>query len=319
MKIDKHKLQNSKITKVAKFILTSAPFALLLSIAFFWYEMYENDKENDKMISELKNIEQSLSTRYIGIFPNYLPQINQLLLNANPEKPIIIFEDVLYYGIVSTPNEFKKMINHLLELSKECKITIVYYDTNQRIYRRYIRESKINPQFYTEIANETTKLRQQYQHRQFPKGQNAYSFADSIVSEKYFALSKDQNFEKTIKKYLTPLYNPATDRDSLFWRIDQAKTAPIKKPMDKITFYDYLSMYRGITKELENAFRQHNIELIPINEYLVMSCWYNDNKAVLAFPSKYSTDEIGFYSQDHIFAKYIEKMLDGVKNQVREN
>ena len=50
----------------------------------------------------------------------------------------------------------------------------------------------------------------------------------------------------------------------------------------------------------------------------MMSCWLtkvgDSEKAIFAFPSKYSTDEIGFTSQDKAFSKYIHTMLNGIKN-----
>ena len=63
----------------------------------------------------------------------------------------------------------------------------------------------------------------------------------------------------------------------------------------------------------------YGVDMVPMNEYLTMSCWLvkKGNKgigSVLAFPSKYSTDEIGFYSQDEAFSRYITTMLEGVKD-----
>jgi len=46
-----------------------------------------------------------------------------------------------------------------------------------------------------------------------------------------------------------------------------------------------------------------------------MSCWFNDDRGVFAFPSKYNTDEVAFFTQDHVFSEYINTMLEGVKTQ----
>ena len=145
--------------------------------------------------------------------------------------------------------------------------------------------------------------------------------ADSTVSEKYFTKTRNERgteFEKHVKRCLIPIYNSETDSDSLFFRIDEVKRKALDKPIQSITFQDYMDMYQGISRELIAAFKAHNIELIGLDEYLVMSCWLNDEKAVLAFPSKYSTDEIGFFSQDPAFSKYIFTMLEGVKSRSKE-
>jgi hypothetical protein len=49
----------------------------------------------------------------------------------------------------------------------------------------------------------------------------------------------------------------------------------------------------------------------------MMSCWMSivngKESAIFTFPSKDSTDEIGFISQDAAFSKYIQTMLNGMK------
>lgn len=69
--------------------------------------------------------------------------------------------------------------------------------------------------------------------------------------------------------------------------------------------------------------KENSIELVTLNEYLTMSCWLvkpahknRSSSANLAFPSKYSNDEIGFYSQDEFFAEYITTILQGVRGDV---
>jgi hypothetical protein len=54
----------------------------------------------------------------------------------------------------------------------------------------------------------------------------------------------------------------------------------------------------------------------------MMSCWLTkigkEERAIFAFPSKYSTDEIGFVSQDKAISRYIYKMIVGIKNNVTQ-
>ena len=70
-------------------------------------------------------------------------------------------------------------------------------------------------------------------------------------------------------------------------------------------------------------YNKYGIDMVPLDDYLTMSCWMvkksnpKEVKTVLAFPSKFSSDEIGFYSQDEAFSKYIGTMLEGVRQNLR--
>ena len=72
-------------------------------------------------------------------------------------------------------------------------------------------------------------------------------------------------------------------------------------------------MYREITVLLADEYNKHGIELIPIDENLSISCGLVVDKAIMSFPGKYATDEIGFYSRDPAFSKYIMTMLNGFR------
>lgn len=130
----------------------------------------------------------------------------------------------------------------------------------------------------------------------------------------------DENMELSASELIT---------NQMCIEIDSVKQACLGngKPVEDILFSDYETMYRGISKVIVKYYSKYGIDLVPLDEYLTMSCWLvrkSDRKevrAVLAFPSKYSTDEIGFYSQDEAFSKYIGTMLEGVKQnrQIRQN
>lgn len=49
--------------------MDSASFALFLSVAFFAYEMSEGKRETEEVVNNLMEIQNSLSTRYLGLFP----------------------------------------------------------------------------------------------------------------------------------------------------------------------------------------------------------------------------------------------------------
>ena len=83
-------------------------------------------------------------------------------------------------------------------------------------------------------------------------------------------------------------------------------------------------MYMTMSEVIAKYYSKYGVDLVPMNEYLTMSCWlvkkgnHKGIGSVLAFPSKYSTDEIGFYSQDEAFSRYITTMLEGVKGNNQE-
>ena len=100
--------------------MDSASFALILSVAFFAYEMSEGKRETEEIVKNLVTIQNSLTTRYLGLFPEYIYNINTILENALEHQKIstkadtvIIFEDVLYYGIRSDAEGFRKMYQNI--------------------------------------------------------------------------------------------------------------------------------------------------------------------------------------------------------------
>ncbi|MDR0969876.1 MAG: hypothetical protein LBM67_05010 [Lentimicrobiaceae bacterium] len=325
MKLIKEDLNKKGWWKVGKFILTSAPFALLLSIGFFWYEMYTSDQESDKMIADLRTIEQSLSTRHIGIFPDYLNEINKLLKETlnSPQDTIIIFEDVLFYGAFYNGEAFKNMILQLSKLANENKkIVIAYYDNSKnwqkgRMFREVVQESWMRQEDLSRLTQYRIMLMDSLRTKN-NNGRGSFTLpvADSIASEKYFALYRDDEsnvFSQRRKKILVPFYDVAKNDNMLFADLDRIKMECFDKSEKDITFSDIFQVYDKTTERLKSFFREHNIKTIPLNNYLTMSCWYNGEKVLFAFPGRFAADEIGFISHDEAILKYIKTMLDGAQ------
>lgn len=106
--------------------------------------------------------------------------------------------------------------------------------------------------------------------------------------------------------------------DSLCTVLDAIKRKHLSKPHNQVLYSDIKNMYEEITIAIANMLNGlKGVELVPLDEYLTMSCWMtivnNKETAIIAFPSKYSSDEIGFISQDTAFSKYIQTMLDGMR------
>lgn len=339
----------TKIINVLGTFLKSAVVGLLFAVICFAYDVYrdkEQDQKLEESVNKLAKIEQSLSTRYLGIFPEYISEIGNLFDNIHESDTIIIFEDVLYYGIKSRPKEFRRFNEELLKHSLNGgHITVAYYDvvkdktkrSRDDIFHKMIVESRINGKYIDPMEEELRSEFLKIRDNMLPDKPEIMASIDSALCEKYFAMSRndDQNmFIKDVNMYLSDdlinglritssttayeqtVYNMCKD-------IDAIKHKYLDKPINLITFADYENMYREMGKRIADCYAENNIELVPLNEYLTMSCWLvknsgsNNLKAILAFPSKYSTDEIGFYSQDEAFAKYITTMLVGVKNSIK--
>ena len=77
-----NKFKATKGYRISKIIMDSASFALFLSVAFFAYEISEGKRETDEVVKNLVSIQNSLSTRYLGLFPEYIYNINTVLEKA---------------------------------------------------------------------------------------------------------------------------------------------------------------------------------------------------------------------------------------------
>ena len=377
MKENKSKEQIKKSVNKFKLILDSATFALVLSVAFFLYEMTKDDRENKEVISELVGIKNSLTTRYMGVFPEYIISINNLLGEAvdhqkkfDTRDSVVIFQDVLYYGIRSDVHGFKKMMNNLLTLSHYgCHITIAYYDPNEQPFKNMIRDKLVSYEYqkcYRKDIDDYRKRISQFRRdrsgiskelthdsvevvisdlinknfdnylannvvenkRTVIENISSYRYVDSILRERYYDSTRLKNptfVINTIEGHLEriPLYKDEIGEvsarvDNLCKKLDDIEERYLKGKVDDVSYYDFYEMYKEITIEISDMLAQNpNVELIPLRESMMMSCWMIDinglDKAVFAFPSKYSTDEIGFISQDIAFSQYIRTMLNGIK------
>lgn len=366
-------------TSKYRLLLNSTTLALLLSVGFFSYEMINSTKETDQIVQNLMEIQGSLSTRYLGLFPEYIDNINNLLNNTIEDQckseiqdTVIIFEDVLYYGIRSDAEGFRKMVENLVTLTNNgCHIIIAFYDENSIPFKQMIRDKLIGHEYKKRYRDDMNSYRQRVnQLRQASsnldqdmpriefddkmKGfintyfdnylinnpnraaslpqviRNIYSYqvVDSILSQYYYEVTYKNNpkkIEATIKSLLHPLPKKENAVDATSLRVNQlcAKLDNIKqhymdKPHQSITYFDFYNMYKEISNAICSLYRQQpNIELLPMSESHMMCCWMSSvngkDQAIFAFPSKYSTDEIGFISQDVAIARYIRTMLKGVK------
>lgn len=315
--------KNLRFTKIYKFISNSAIFGLVLTLAIFVYEQYKSSMQTKEIVDNLMYVQKSLSTKYLGIFPDYLDRINEILENAQAKDTVVIFEDVLYYGSVSKPEEFKKMHKKLISLAYSgSQVTIVFYHPKGRNFRRMIIDLYVSTKYLAQMDMERRAL---LQHEEKGKRINFKEFRskDSLVCEQYYdktRVDSPDGFRENVDKYRKPLANITgaetgltRELENLYDRMDSVKSAWLAADYDKICLRDFENMFREITDMMSEEYQKHGVELLPIDENLPISCWLVSDKAILAFPSKYASDEIGFFSQDPAFSKYIKIMLNGVR------
>ena len=346
-------LQNSGFYRVLNFISKSAIIGLMITLLLFFIEWANGNKQEkvtraqlNTTLEGLSTIEQSLSTRFLGIFPGYISNICDLFYNIQEGDTVIVFEDVLYYGIKSRPEEFRRYNHQLIKHALNGGHVLVAYYNHEldstlgkpvwdNIFHKMVMESRIDPKYITEMGIErrsqsrTIGIRRTWAERMA---------ADSALCEKYFAKGKKDNlekFKKDIASYLDtsliagmgapgPKDTAVAVVERMCLRIDSLKHACLDKDVNKVTFADYERMYRGMSEIIAYTYLHSGIELLPLDDYLTMSCWLvkpgeegyeRPSEAILAFPSKYSSDEIGFYSQANAFSDYISTMQQGVKDE----
>lgn len=357
------KIKQTRLYRVINALASSAMLGLFLALAFFVYEVYlekgqegKNQEHFEKTVNQLEQISKSLSTRCLGSFPGYISEINEIFSRLQQEDTVVIFEDVLYYGIKSDPIGFSRLQHLLLNHSRQGgKVIVAYYDNHcqkanfpwQTVFHRMILEGRINPQYLFNIQAERHQQMTEIVFNQQQKNaidsvglaKERAIYIDSCVTEKYFRIVYDKDKEtlqKDVEGYLNfrdsllhnEIYTKEIDKvvENLCDKLDSIISRYLgkgRKNIENIHFADYENMYSEITDCIANVYRDHGIELVPLNEYLTMSCWLikpanetQSTEAILAFPSKYSSEEIGFYSQDNLFSDYIMTILQGVRNKI---
>ena len=344
------KFRSSKTYKIVNGIATSAILALLLSLVFFAYDVYKDDKQDrqdnehfEQSMLQLEGIMQSLSTRYLGAFPSYLSETLNVFDHLQPQDTVIVFEDVLYYGIKSKPDEFRRFNKILINHARQGgKVIVAYYDNHAtslviNVFRSMVKEGRIAQQYHSQMQLEKEQSIDELKE----KNKRVINSLDSVITDKYYIQSRMQNSEAAEKErqaYLdkTLVANLGHAGESgydivisrLCVNLDSIKQHHLGngRTLEDIHYADYERMYSDMTDCIAECYRYHGVELIPLNEYLTMSCWMikpanrsRRTEAVLAFPSKYASDEIGFYSQDASFEKYITMMLNGIRGNMVAN
>jgi hypothetical protein len=156
----------------------------------------------------------------------------------------------------------------------------------------------------------------------------------AILQEQYFAETCDANkkaFESRIKKYRkmmaqslkaeTADTRAEIEMRQVFSKMDSVRLKNVgdaRIPVESITFADIKNMYTEMSMVMEETFSKYpNISLVPVNEFLSVRSWLvmssnNRNQAIMAFPSRYDSSEIGFFTTDATTTEYVLTMRQGI-------
>lgn len=81
----------------------------------------------DESDNKIEKIESSASTKFIGAFPENIPEVTKIVESTQTE--LIIVNDFVGYGHYSAPSKFDDYLNALIKLKNSGKkITIIVYD-----------------------------------------------------------------------------------------------------------------------------------------------------------------------------------------------
>lgn len=118
-----NKLQGRKQVKGYRNIFELASLLLAVLAILFAVLQYLDSKRLEAHITQ---IAQSMSTAYVGEFPNNIKEINRVVSNAKKELDIVA--DVPGYGQYSRPKESDDYIQTLLNLRPQADIRMLIYD-----------------------------------------------------------------------------------------------------------------------------------------------------------------------------------------------
>ncbi|MBR5433892.1 MAG: hypothetical protein IK117_05610 [Bacteroidales bacterium] len=328
---------SSKFFNFWKIILSSAPFALLLSIIFFWYQTYSNEKDVNGLLSNLRQIESSLSTRNIGIYPDYLIYINQFVLSDKGEtnmeanlrevaskgkEKYVIFEDMLLYGaFTKDTTSFQEMVVSMKNKDSR-SVSLVYYKVGgvmrESNYYRNIRERWIPREYMTDIYMERKNV---FSKRRI-RGVDSIAYVTDSLYDVFFKKYWDEHLDE-LKVKIEPMkkHHFYSEKYALpvFEQMDAVKDRHIgKKKIKDIKYTDIQIVYDSCSLILEKYYETCGVNLIPVRNTISMNAWSNGSTAIFAFPSQYGASEIGFISHDEAILNYIEGMLQGILTAQKE-
>ncbi len=129
--------------RFSRFLVEKGPaftvIALVLSALQFIYAGFGANR--------IDRIADSISTQYVDVFPNNMPDVISLINRT--QKNLTIITDVAAYGHFSSPDnsrEYVRALNNLNNSQKDVQIKVLYYETTKG-------KAKLAEQFASEILD----------------------------------------------------------------------------------------------------------------------------------------------------------------------
>jgi hypothetical protein len=246
----------------------------------------------------VKKVEESISTRYVEQFPTSMTKINELLNEA--KKEIIIFEDVLGYGLFSNPEKFHEYLTILDKAaSNNKKIEIVVYNSELNFRTRQMQH----------IGSDSIELFNEL--KRDGKIQEANNLRDKIFTRK---TKRDPEFKEMLSVFRKHIFaNDYEGKYNSYPALDKIKE---KLKNDNLTFIDFYDVLEEMNKCIETILtrgednKRPNVKIHYVAMQNVMNCWAIDkDKAICGFVGNIKSSEIDFATHDPKLIEYIYSEL----------
>ncbi len=282
--------------------------SIIVAAGFSLYQTFQLKNQTDQLKNQtnhLQEITQSLPTRCLGKFPDFMNEINQLLEetikdNTTNKDTIVIFQDVLTYGLYSNPAEFERLISNILELrNKGYYIKIFIYNKKRKIQNRLIQFCNDKNLDYENLTDEQIEK----------------ALLDTVAQNEKFSTFAKYPFGESSKnnQFLEIRYR----RDSLLTQFQKNSKTITKKQL--FILLDEMSnvIYQILLPESYNhSAKLKNLIIINCDIKFNIHCWSNGKATIFSLPRYSKADELGFSTRDPEFFRYIEYMReDNEKNK----
>ena len=318
-KIQKNRLLLLSTWKGSSIInkITASAFAItIVGVVITIFAMYKSCSDMNESSKILRSASQeidttrhkidtvltSVNTRYIGVFPDFINHVNTLLSEA--ENKIIIFEDVLSYGMFSCPEQFHETISilrsQLYDNKKPMKVYFVIYNSD------LCKEKDVEQ--WLGIRLNIDRLSNEKREERFQK-----TISGNIAE-----------FQAKYDKFVNYDFSEEKDKVSSFEDLQQIKKQNLPDSITFLTYKNFTTTLEEMRKILFSTFEKagkRRCEIIESPTRHIMHCWLIDNRQIIySFPTQDGgVTEIAFRSQDHAIISLINQKLEEHKRIIISN
>jgi len=262
----------------------------------------------DTAIVAINKVSESVNTRYIGSFPNCMVNINKLLEEAVKGSHIVIFQDFITYGMLSSPEEFHKMMSILIHKRQKDndRIDIIIY--NDTLYQKTMKAQLLGTKYFEQYKSKYDSIKR-YKNK-----------IDDDSLKKLYDYYTEEIFQKSINDPTSPL--PAKYHNFMIHPFDTIDEyhEPLKKIVElrkecgeSLTTYKQISeLLYNISKFLIERYEEYGINITRVPSRHIMNCWCIEDainrKAIFSFPSRDDSDEIAFITLDSNIFGFIDTL-----------